>query len=643
MKRVLAGAGLTGAGMIMAAGIVIHAFTAPTTQPLISDAERFIVDVDHALDDTFALALALRSPELKIVGITLVPHPEAAQQARFAARMLRELGRESIPIAVGTSLLTNSCRCGHWDAITHALGVDYPAPVQESTAEFIVRQANATHGKVSILTFGPLTNLADALERDPNIAERISRVVMLAGNGRHAGNDCQEYNIATDIAAAQRVLVSGIPVLMVGVDVTARIVLRAYDLKQALAGQDSFSQVMRIYWQTSGGQSFCPHDLVAVAAAVNDKIGAWVIGNGSLGDDGCLSLRRAEEGNMAVATTVDVDEFRGFVVERLRGVPSVFPTARPTSVEPAATDVAGREGERGREKVIFDLEYITDDFFALAIALNAPELDVVGVTLVPHTASSNEARVVSVLLDSTGRGELPLALGEPGPYPRFKGGPWTAKDEEGLSGVSAHHLIKESAPDFMIRTVNASPGEISLITVGPLNNFGVALRRDPSIARKIKRLVMMGGSINKDYSFNDRPANDEHNVSDDLPATRTVFTSGIPILMVGLDATANLRSDFAELGRLNADAPGASRFLRERFQRFTGQFTPFDPMAVATAIDPSFCEVRRGHVEVTDDGYTRLVPNLPDNIEYCVNPNVEAFNEFMRMRLGVPGLAVNRR
>jgi inosine-uridine nucleoside N-ribohydrolase len=144
--------GLATTGVALTVAVTMHLTGSPTTSSQPAETERFIVDVDHAMDDTFALALALRSPELRIIGITLVPHPEAAQQARFVARMLHELGQDNLPLALGTRALTNSCRCGHWATISHTLGVDYPAPISESAAKFIVRQANATPDRPVVVT-----------------------------------------------------------------------------------------------------------------------------------------------------------------------------------------------------------------------------------------------------------------------------------------------------------------------------------------------------------------------------------------------------------------------------------------------------------------------------------------------------------
>ena len=200
----------------------------------------------------------------------------------------------------------------------------------------------------------------------------------------------------------------------------------------------------------------------------------------------------------------------------------------------------------------------------------------------------------------------------------------------------------ESAAEFIVRTVNAAPGEITIIMVGPLTSLGEALRLDPSIAQKIRELVMLGGSIATDYDLADKPAK-EANVSMDIPADKAVFASGLPILMVGLDASAMLRVDQEMLDRIENTLP-VNGFLREWCRRGEfATFVPFDVMAVAMAVDRSFCEVQRGHIEIADDGYTRLVPGLADNAEYCLNPNVDAFNDFIQTRLGIDDSAIAQR
>jgi inosine-uridine nucleoside N-ribohydrolase len=622
-------------GLILVGSVYTHSSHSSVLPNEVPELERVIIDVDHAIDDTFALAVALRSPELQIVGITIAPHPEARLQARFVARLLRELGLESIPISIGSGLLTNSCTCGHWQPISDQLGVDYPAPIEESAAQFIVREANATPGKVSLVTLGPLTNLADALRDDPSIAEKISRVVMLAGGGPHGNNSCHEYNVSTDVASAQRVFASGIPILMVGVDVSYKAHLSRETIALALSEPDRFSQDMLTYWRANGAGALLGHDLLAVAAAVDEKLLQWTQGSGAITADGCLSFNSSPNGSLGVARAVDASAFQQFVINRLRDSTTAHGPLDAATLASAVVTVVPSPHAVRRQKVILDMEYIVDDFFALAVALRSPEIDVVGVTLVPHREAREEVRAVAALLHSAGRDDIPLAIGEQSAYPLYKGGKWGEDDEIGLDtwGVNAPTPLTESAPDFIVRKANAEPDEILMLTVGTLTNLGDALQRDPSIARKLRGVVMMGGSITKGYDFTDNPSQ-EHNVADDVPAARRVFASGLPVLMVGLDATANLRLDLGQLSNLENDAPMSSIFLRERFNRYPA-ITPFDVMTVAMAIDRSFSEVRRGHVEIANNGFTRLVPNAPVNVEYCVNPNVTAFNEFMLARLGV--------
>lgn len=360
MKGALSAAAAVAAALSVAGFISLHTDT-PTTAPVIQP-ERVIVDMDHAIDDVFALALALRSPELQVVGITIAPHPEAELQARFVARLLRELGLEGIPVAIGSSLLTHSCRCGHWQPISHQLGVDWPAPISESAAEFIARQANATPGEVSILTFGPLTNLGEALRQNPGIAEKISRLVMMGTAGLRSEGRCYEYNVSTDLEAARLVFESGIPVLAVGVDVTGRLSLSREEIEAALSGQDHFSQVLRMYWQASGATGFCPHDLLATAAAVDESLFAWAQGDGSIAGTGCLSFAPSAGGRLGVATAANGERLLNFTGERLR---SSQTAQRARATAPAQTSDSAPP--RVPEKVIFDLQWFADDVLALGV------------------------------------------------------------------------------------------------------------------------------------------------------------------------------------------------------------------------------------------------------------------------------------
>src|SRR5215475_810594 len=153
------------------------------------------------------------------------------------------------------------------------------------------------------------------------------------------------------------------------------------------------------------------------------------------------------------------------------------------------------------EKVIIDTDIgdDIDDAFALALALRSPELQILGVTTTFGDTEAR-ARIADRFLGKAGRPDIPVLAGKPttttNPMNQRRYG------EGGQFGKASHG----NAVDFLLEQIKRYPGEITLIAIGPLMNVGAAIDRDSATFRKLKRVVVMGGSIRKgygDYGYNE--------------------------------------------------------------------------------------------------------------------------------------------
>ncbi len=203
----------------------------------------FDCDIGSDIDDAYALALLLASPEIELVGIT-VGHARTADRAPLALRMLRDTGLDRIPVYVGRETPLVTLRDGrpheqfseapynrqfHW-----ARGFDELRPQEQPAAEFIVETLNAAPGEITLLTVGPVTNVGDALELDPDVLTNAKRVVSMYGSIRsgYDGGDAQrEWNVLAD-AASSRVFDAGVQaggadVVYIPLDVTDHVRLDA--------------------------------------------------------------------------------------------------------------------------------------------------------------------------------------------------------------------------------------------------------------------------------------------------------------------------------------------------------------------------------------------------------------------------------
>lgn len=211
---------------------------------------RVIIDTDPGVDDALALLLAMRSPELKIEAITPVAGNVPLELTLpNALRMVEIAGRTDIPVAGGAKspLVRRLVTATYAHGENGLCGAVFPEPktkpVNQPAAELIRQIVRQFPGEVTLLTIGPLTNIATALNTDPELAGMVRALVMMGGS-LSGGNitPAAEFNIYVDPEAARIVFQSGIPITMVGLDVTRKTSLTEDHLRQLQAGQNPVSQ-----------------------------------------------------------------------------------------------------------------------------------------------------------------------------------------------------------------------------------------------------------------------------------------------------------------------------------------------------------------------------------------------------------------
>jgi purine nucleosidase len=278
---------------------------------------------------------------------------------------------------------------------------------------------------------------------------------------------------------------------------------------------------------------------------------------------------------------------------------------------------------RVREKVILDTDIgdDIDDAFALALVLSSPEIDLVGVT----TAWGNtqlRARIVDRLFCETGKEEVPI----------FAGIDTTSRipmdHARWAEAMPPRAKPFGSALDFILEEIHRYPNQITLIAIAPLTNIGALIERDPETVRKLKRVVIMGGSIYRGYNdlgyTPDRGPEAEYNIVSDIPAARRLFASGVPLFVMPLDST-QLKLDEVKRELIFRQSTPLTDALTLLYHQW-GQRTPtlFDPVAVAFAIAPQLCPTQAFHIEIDEKGFTRPSAGQP-NAQVCLNSKSEEF------------------
>ena len=300
----------------------------------------------------------------------------------------------------------------------------------------------------------------------------------------------------------------------------------------------------------------------------------------------------------------------------------------------AALTYAQGEASGVPAKIIIDTDIgdDVDDAFAIALALRSPELQIVGISTT-FGDTETRAKLVDRLLGEAGRPDVPVAVGN---STEAKGTFTQRRYAEGGHFARASH---PKAVDVILKQIRRYPGQITLVAIGPLGNVGALIDKDGETFRKLLRVVLMGGSINRGYGdvgyAVPRGPQPEWNILNDIPSAQKLFTSGVPLYVMPLDST-QLKLDEVRRAVLFQAGTPLTDALTLLYHEW-GQETPtlFDVMTVAYILDPKLCPVTPMHIRVDDKGYTRAEPGAP-NAQVCLDSDSDPFVRLYIRRMIAP-------
>lgn len=232
-------------------------------------------DIGDDIDDAFALALALRSPEIDLIGITTA-WGDTELRARLVNRLVKVAGSPGIPVLPGvpTTSKTNFTQ-SEWaqqGEISAAKG---------DAVKFLLEAARTRPGEVTLVAIGPLTNIGAAIDRDEEGFRKFKRVVLMGGSIRRGYGDLgyardrgpePEYNIYSDVKAAQKLFASGVPIFMMPLDSTQLLLDENKRTLLFSAGSQLTNALAALYFQwlrSTRTPTATLFDAMAVAYAVN--------------------------------------------------------------------------------------------------------------------------------------------------------------------------------------------------------------------------------------------------------------------------------------------------------------------------------------------------------------------------------------
>lgn len=320
-----------------------------------------------------------------------------------------------------------------------------------------------------------------------------------------------------------------------------------------------------------------------------------------------------------------------------------------------------------RTALILDVDTGIDDALALLYAAASPEVELLAVTCVSGNAAARDVeRNTRAVLELAGRGDVEVALGRETPLVKPLE---IAPETHGPQGLGYAELAAATRPlsdrhavDVIVDTVRSRPGEVSLVTLGPLTNLALALDREPELPRLLRGYALMGGAYRT--SGNTTPTS-EWNIYVDPDAAKQVFRAwGVALeadetiprpLAVGLDVTEAVRFLPEHLERLvvrlGAESAGARfvsdalRFYFEFHEKYDGFYGAVihDPFAVAATLDRTLVDSQPVHVDVEagaglTNGMTvadwRGLTGRSPNLDVAVSADPNAFIERFIDRVG---------
>ena len=302
-----------------------------------------------------------------------------------------------------------------------------------------------------------------------------------------------------------------------------------------------------------------------------------------------------------------------------------------------------------------------DDAFALALALQSPELRLVGVTTV-FGDTDLRAKLVGRYLESVEKSDIPVVPGVPTAHDNVFTQAAYARSNPPYWGpsccpagsffysselISTKDMVKKErlaeqqkqhdAAGFLLDQIRAHPGQITLIAIGPLINIQAAIERDTETFRKLKRVVLMGGSIYRGYGDANKP-DAEWNIARDPAGARALLATGVPVFMMPLDST-QIHLEIREREAIfSHGSPLTDQLTLLYHQWLAGTEgdaaapTLFDPVAVAYTIRPDLCPATPMRLEVDDKGFTRPTEGAP-NAQVCLHSNEKGFLELSLKRI----------
>jgi inosine-uridine nucleoside N-ribohydrolase len=280
----------------------------------------FDCDLGGDIDDAFAVALILASPEFEVLGFVM-DQGDTPKRAEVACKLLYETGMEHIPVVVGRKTNEYFTSQFHW-----AAGFNKVKPIDKSATDFIIENLYKYPGEVILFTVGPVPNMMDVIKKDPEALKQAKHVYSMFGSF-YMGYDTgpiisAEWNVRGDEEAAKMFATSGAEITFAGLDVTTYVNLNEIYRNKLLRRQSPLTNALSGLYTLWRYESYAQpdpvlHDVVAVGMFLWPELYTTRPAHVKVIDGGYTVIDESKTPNCEIGMSIKKEEFLNRVMERL--------------------------------------------------------------------------------------------------------------------------------------------------------------------------------------------------------------------------------------------------------------------------------------------------------------------------------------
>ncbi len=274
----------------------------------------FDSDLGDDIDDAFALALVLASPEFEVLGVVM-DYGYTEKRAQIACRMLYETGLEHIPVVVGRQTHQNYSSQFHWGE-----GFKKVQPIKQSAADFIIENLRKYPNEVILFTVGPVPNMADVIKKDPNALKLAKRIYSMSGSfymGYNGGPvPDAEWNVNRDVESAKMFSASGAHITYAGLDITTFVKLDKENLLKLVMRQSPLTNALCGLYSLWGQKTPTLYDVVAVGMVLWPDLFTTRPAHVKVIDGGYTIIDESKSPNCEIGIGIKKEEFLNRIMQR---------------------------------------------------------------------------------------------------------------------------------------------------------------------------------------------------------------------------------------------------------------------------------------------------------------------------------------